>query len=195
MLILASASPTRRQLLENAGLNFEVKPASINERALAQGVDSDTTNNPAGALKLAEAKAMSVSQDESAALIIGADQTLIHNGHALHKPDDMNAAKAQLQQLCGSSHHLYAAVTLVRDGRLIWSHVATAKLTMRRFSEVELQAVLDEEGTRLLSSVGSYRLEGPSIRLFDRIEGDYFTILGLPLLPLLKALREQGFPS
>ena len=122
--------------------------------------------------------------------MIGADQTLSLGAELLHKPEDRSAAVAQLDRLRGRTHRLHAAVTLVRGETLLWSDVQTAELTMRDFDPDERDAILDREGDAILSSVGGYRLEGPSIQLFEAVTGDYFTILGLPLLPLLAALRE-----
>jgi septum formation protein len=173
----------RKALLAGAGLAFDVRVADVNERAIEAGMAGDDA--PAIARALAEAKAMSVA----GRVVIGADQVLEFAGSRLHKPADMPAARAQLQALRGHTHHLHAGVALAGDGRLVWSDVASAALTMRTFSDAELDAVLAEEGEAALASVGGYRLEGSSIRLFERIEGDYFTILGLPLLPLLAALR------
>lgn len=191
MLILASASPTRRQLLENAGIIFGVEPASIDEREIAQSVNWTDTSGVTIALRLAEAKALAVSNQHPDAYVIGADQTLIHKQIQLHKPADLDAARAQLLLLRGEIHELNAAVAIARHNKILWSHADSARLTMRAFTEDELDMVLTEEGDAILGSVGSYRFEGPSIRLFDAIEGDYFTILGLPLLALFKALRQH----
>ena len=190
MLILASQSQTRKALLQQAGLVFSTAPAEIDERAI------ETTAIEAGgdgrdvALLVAEHKARTVSVNNPGALVIGADQTLSLGAELLHKPSDLDGAIAQLEHLRGKTHRLHAAVTLVRDGALVWSDIQTAELTMREFSPAERDHVLRLEGEAVLGSVGSYRLEGPSIRLFETVSGDYFTILGLPLLPLLAALRE-----
>ncbi|MHA6299510.1 Maf family protein [Devosia sp. CAU 1758] len=190
MLILASTSPTRKALLDKAGLRFSTMPAQIDERAaeseaLAAGGDGRDI-----ALLLAQRKAETVSAGHNGDLVIGADQTLALGPELLHKPASRPEAAAQLDHLRGKTHRLHAAVTLVRDGVLLWSDIQTAELTMRDFTAQERDQVLDLEGTDILGSVGSYRLEGPSIRLFERVTGDYFTILGLPLLPLLAALRD-----
>jgi len=190
MLILASASPTRKALLDKAGLRFEAIAAQIDERlvenqALEAGGDARDI-----ALLLARHKAEAVSRDRPGDLVIGADQTLALGLELLHKPSSRAGAVAQLEHLRGKTHRLHAAVTLVRDGHLLWSDLQTAELTMRDFSDEERDHVLDLEGEASLASVGSYRLEGPSIRLFETVAGDYFTILGLPLLPLLAALRD-----
>lgn len=192
MFILASASPTRRQMLENAGFDFKVLPADIDERQVEKNGEPTPTNGVATALRLAEAKAKQVSQLHPDRLVIGADQTLIHKDKPLHKPRDLADAARQLTALAGQTHALHAAAVIVREQVTLWSHVATAKLTMRNFSPSELNEVLRLEDGANLHAVGAYRLEGPSVRLFEHIEGDYFTVLGLPLLPLLEGLRAEG---
>lgn len=190
MLILASSSPTRKALMEKAGLRFSVHPAALDERALeADAVAAGADARDLASL-LARAKAEAVSALHPDALVIGADQTLSLGAELLHKPADMVDAARQLDHLAGKTHRLHAAVALVRGGALIWSDIETAELTMRDFSAEERDRVLAAEGEAALSSVGGYRLEGPSIQLFEKVVGDYFTILGLPLLPLLSALRE-----
>lgn len=189
MLILASRSSTRKALLAGAGLRFEASPAQIDERAIEVSALGKGRKPSAVAQTLAEAKAVSESLARPGAVVIGADQVLALEGELLHKPVDLDAARRQLDRLSGRSHQLHAGVALARDGRLLWSLAETATLTMRSFSERERDAVLKLEGDAVLNSVGAYRLEGPSIRLFERVEGDYFTILGLPLLSLMAALR------
>ena len=187
MLILASTSAARKALLSGAGLNFESSPAPIDERAEEATV---LGKGPAAvAQHLAEAKALAVSRVRAGAVVIGADQTLSLDGEIFHKPSDLDSARAALSRLRGETHRLSSAVAIARDGRVVWSHIAEADLTMRDFPDTERDAILQEEGEAALGSVGAYRLEGPSVRLFERIDGDYFTILGLPLLPLLAALR------
>ena len=190
MLILASQSSTRKALLEQAGLRFSTVPASIDERGLETATIANGGGGREVALLLAREKAVSVAKGHPGAIVIGADQTLSLGTELLHKPADRSAAAAQLDRLKGKTHRLHAAVTLVRDDLLLWSDVQTAELTMRDFSAAERDDVLAREGDAILSAVGSYRLEGPSIRLFETVTGDYFTILGLPLLPLLAALRD-----
>lgn len=192
MLILASRSATRKALLAGAGLSFESCPAPIDERDLEANAADRVLDAPGVAEFLAAEKALAVAAIRTGAIVVGADQVLDFDGVRLHKPADMEAARAQLRQLRGATHRLHAGVALARDGQLLWSHVETARLTLRRFSDAELEAVLAMEGEDILASVGAYRLEGPSIRLFERVEGDYFTILGLPLLPLLAALRRHA---
>jgi septum formation protein len=186
MLILASQSRIRAALLANAGLAFAIRPAALDERALEAGAPP----GPQGlARHLAEAKARSVSQGEPGAVVIGADQVLALDGEVLHKVADLDGARARLDRLKGRAHHLHAGVAIARAGEVLWSHVETARLVMRDFSDAERDLVLALEGPEVLASVAAYRLEGPSIRLFSAVEGDYFTILGLPLLALLGALR------
>jgi septum formation protein len=192
MLILASQSPARRALLEKARIGFYVRSAFIDERAveaeaLAAGADGADV-----ARRIAGAKAKAVSAIVPEALVIGCDQILALEGELLHKPKDMAAARKQLWHLRGRTHHLNAGIALVRGGDTVWAHVESAALTMRAFSEAECDEVLALEGEAVLDSVGAYRLEGPSIRLFDSVAGDYFAILGLPLLPLLAALRQHA---
>lgn len=190
MLILASKSATRKALLERAGLNFATVPASVDERALETAAIANGGGGREVALLLAREKAAAVARSHKGAIVVGADQTLSLGTELLHKPADRAAAAAQLDHLRGKTHRLHAAVTLVRDDLLLWSDVQVAELTLRDFSAAERDDMLDREGDTILSSVGGYRLEGPSIRLFETVTGDYFTILGLPLLPLLAALRE-----
>ncbi|MGN6488943.1 MAG: Maf family protein [Devosia sp.] len=187
MLILASNSPARKALLTGAGLRFETSPAQIDERAL----EAELVGKPPElvARQLAEAKAVEVSGRRPDAVVIGGDQMLAFQGELLHKPDDLAAARRQLDRLRGRLHHLHCGVAVARDGELLWSEAHSARLLMRDFSDAERDEVLALEGEAALRSVGAYRLEGPSVRLFAAIEGDYFTILGLPLLPLLAALR------
>ncbi len=189
MLILASKSTTRKALLAQAGLGFSTAPATIDERALETAAIAAGGDGRDVALLLARHKAEAVAKTHPGAIVIGADQTLSLGTELLHKPTDRHDAATQLDHLRGKTHRLHAAVTLVRDDVLLWSDIQTAELTMREFTAQERDDVLDREGDAILASVGGYRLEGPSIRLFDKVVGDYFTILGLPLLPLLAALR------
>jgi septum formation protein len=187
MLILASNSSARKSLLTGAGLRFLASPAQIDERALESELLGKAPETIARTL--AEAKALDVSRKNAGATVIGGDQVLAFDGELLHKPADFAAARAQLDRLRGHLHHLHCGIALARDDALLWSETHSARLLMREFSDAERDEVLALEGDAALGSVGAYRLEGPSVRLFAAIEGDYFTILGLPLLPLLTALR------
>ncbi len=187
MLILASTSAARKALLAGAAVRFEASPAQIDERALEAELLGKAPE--AVARSLAEAKALDVSRRHPGAVVAGGDQVLAFEDALLHKPADLVAARAQLDRLRGKLHHLHSGVALARDGALLWSETHSARLLMRDFSAAERDQVLALEGEAVLASVGAYRLEGPSVRLFAAIEGDYFTILGLPLLPLLTAIR------
>lgn len=187
MLILASTSAARKALLAGAAVRFEASPAQIDERALEAELLGKAPE--AVARSLAEAKALDVSRRHPGAVVAGGDQVLAFEGQLLHKPADFAAARAQLDRLRGKLHHLHSGVALARDGELLWSETHSAGLLMRDFSDAERDDILALEGEAVLASVGAYRLEGPSVRLFAAIEGDYFTILGLPLLPLLTAIR------
>jgi septum formation protein len=189
MLILASQSPARKALLAGAGIRFAASPATIDERALEARELGKGRDAADVARTLAEAKALAVTAANPGATVVGADQVLALGSELLHKPESLNGAAAQLAKLRGKTHNLLAGVAIARDGEVLWSDVEAAELTMRNFSDAERDQVLELEGEHTLASVGAYRLEGPSIRLFERIEGNYFTILGLPLLPLLAALR------
>ena len=192
MLILASKSQTRHALLAGAGLRFETSPAQIDERALETDVLGKAGDAISVARHLAEAKARAVSTANPGAIAIGADQVLALGNSLLHKPESLAEARLQLDRLKGRAHFLHAGVALAQHGEVLWSEVESARLTLRNFTDAERDAVLKLEGDAVLGSVGAYRLEGPSIRLFERLEGDYFTILGLPLLPLLAALRRHA---
>lgn len=188
VLILASQSATRKALLANAGIAFEVVAARVNERDIEAAAAVNGATPSAIARSLAEAKALSVAGEA----VVGSDQILELDGAVLHKADDLAGARRRLDALRGRTHRLHCAVALACAGAIVWSHVETAVLTMRGFDNAERDAVLEAEGDGVLGSVGAYRLEGPSIRLFESIEGDHFAILGLPLLPLLAALREHA---
>ena len=193
-LVLASGSRIRRQLLANAGLAFTLDPADIDEDATVARLRarSSAVALPGLAQGLAEAKALHVGARHAGALVIGADQMLELDGEILSKAADAAAGRAVLMRLRGRAHHLHSGVALASDGNVLWSHVQSATLHMRRFSEAWLDAYLAASGDAATASVGAYQLEGPGVQLFERIEGDYFTILGLPLLALLTALRTHG---
>ena len=192
-VILASGSWSRRQLLEAAGVTFTAVPADVDERAIRETLqDGDNEIDPADVAEvLARAKAEHVSQAHPDAIVIGSDQILALGDEIFEKPPDMAGARNHLTKLRGRTHQLHCGVVLAQGGATIWSHVDTASLTMRSFTPAFLDAYLDGAGPSICASVGAYQLEGMGIQLFERIEGDYFTILGLPLLPLLGALRER----
>jgi septum formation protein len=191
-LVLASGSKTRQALLANAGVAFEVEPAAIDERAAEQPLLDAGASPDDIALALAMVKASSVSEGRGGDLVIGADQVLDLEGERLTKPQDMEAARRQILKLSGRTHMLHSAVAAARTGEILWQHVETARLTMRRLEAAEVGRYLAEAGPAALTSVGAYQIEGPGIRLFEQIDGDYFGILGLPLLPLLAFLRSEG---
>ncbi len=191
-LVLASGSQIRATLLRNAGLEIRVMPSDVDERAVEEPLLESGVTPDEIAMILAEAKALDVGDQIKSALVVGADQVLEFEGERLTKPADMEQARRQLLRLSGQTHALHSAVALVRNGNTIWRHVATARLTMRVLSPEFIGWYLAQTGDAALSSVGGYQLESLGIQLFDKIEGDYFTILGLPLLPLLGQLREIG---
>lgn len=191
-LTLASASPARRAMLKGAGLSFEVTPAQVDEAALRDHLAQEGASLSDIAGLLAEYKAQSISKTNPEALVIGADQLLVLGHEIFEKPKDISAARQTLQRLRGKTHELISAVALVRNGECLWRTSDAARLTMREFSAEFLEAYLAEEGEAVLTSVGAYQLEGRGAQLFRKIEGDYFTILGLPLLPLLAVLRDAG---
>lgn len=189
MLILASKSETRKTLLRSVGIAFDTRTARVDERAIEEELAANGADKSMIALQLAREKALAVSMLNTDAVVIGADQTLSCGSLDLHKPDSRETAAGQLRMLAGQTHTLHAAAALAHNGTILWDVCDEASLTMRDFSAAELEHVLDLEGDAVLSSVGGYRLEGPSVRLFARVEGDYFTILGLPLLAVLDGLR------
>lgn len=188
-LVLASKSEVRLKILEAAGLPVEARPARIDERAVEAGGLVKTAS--AVASLLAREKARAVAATAPGRLVLGADQTLVLGQRRFSKPADRAAARDQLKALAGKTHELHSALALVRDGDILFEHGEVARLTMRAFSERFLEHYLDAAGPAATVSVGGYQLEGAGIHLFERIEGDYFTILGLPLLPLLDFLRQE----
>jgi septum formation protein len=191
-VVLASASPFRRRMLEAAGLSFEVTAADVDEAAIKHELLRSGSAPTAIAQALAAAKAESVSAHLSEALVIGADQVLALGPELFSKPADVSQAREQLLRLRGRSHQLHTAAALAIGGKAVWSLVETATLTMRPFSEEFLTGYLAAAGDRVRHTVGAYEIEGLGIQLFERIEGDTFTIIGLPLLPLLAELRARG---
>jgi len=192
-IVLASASRARRELLAAAGLAFTVEPSNVDEAAIKKRIAGAGTPEPSDVARtLARAKAEDVSARHAGAFVIGADQVLALGDELLTKAKDEAAARATLAKLKGRTHELHSAVVLAENGKVTWEHAATARLTMRAFSEKFLDAYLLRAGDHLFESVGAYQLEGLGVQLFDHIEGDYFTILGLPLLPVLAELRTRG---
>ncbi|CAN7738833.1 Maf-like protein [Mesorhizobium caraganae] len=191
-IILASGSPFRKATLVNAGLDMEAVPADVDERALEAPLQDSGVSPEDVALILAEAKATEVSERRPGALVLGCDQTLSLGDEVFHKPADMEGARRHLLALSGKTHQLNSAVVLCRDGKVLWRHVGIASLTMRKLDPAFIGRHLARVGAKALSSVGAYQIEGEGIQLFEKIEGDYFTIVGLPLLPVLKELRALG---
>lgn len=191
-IILASRSPFRAALLKNAGIAFTAQSADIDERAVeAPLYDSGATPEDVAQI-LAEAKALDVSERNPSALVIGSDQTLSLGDEIMHKADDVEAARRQLLKLSGKTHHLNSAVVLAKDAKTLWRHVSVARMTLRDLDPGFIGRYLSRVGTIALQSVGAYQVEGEGIQLFEKIDGDYFTIVGLPLLPLLAELRREG---
>jgi septum formation protein len=190
-VVLASGSVTRQRLLEAAGIAFAIDVPAIDEAEVKHSLKAAGAAPAAIAETLAELKAQRISRRHPGALVLGADQVLDCEGTIYDKPADLVAARRQLLALRGRRHELISAVVVLRDGARLWHHIGRAGLVMRDFSDAFLDDYLAAAGATVLSSVGAYRLEGPGAQLFQRIEGDYFTILGLPLLPLLDFLREH----
>lgn len=192
-MILASGSVARRALLEAAGLTFDIVPADIDEVAIREAILEKTAGVEGSdiASVLAAEKARVVSVAHPDALVVGADQVLALGGKIFSKPGNVAEARAHLMMLRGRMHDLVSAVALARNGNVHWQTTATAEMTVREFSNEFLGAYLERVGDRVLSNVGCYEFEGLGVQLFERIEGDYFTILGIPLLPLLARLREE----
>ncbi|WP_438852344.1 Maf family protein [Brevundimonas nasdae] len=189
-LVLASKSAARRAMLENAGVAFEVRVAGVDEDAIkARSGDLDAA---ALAVRLAEAKALAVSRDDEAVWVLGSDQTLAFDGGLISKAATLEAARGRLKSMRGKTHHLHSGAALAVKGQVVWSGVDTVQMRMRDFSDAFLDAYLAAEGEVLLTCVGSYRLEGLGSQLFEAVDGDYFTVLGLPLWPVLAELRRAG---
>jgi septum formation protein len=188
-LILASQSRVRQMLLANAGISFDAVPADINERALQKNSGLSAPGEIAGLL--AREKACFVSSKNPGRYVVGADQTLALGDRLFSKPAGPAPAADQLRLLAGHTHELHSAVAVARDGKVVFSDVSVARLTMRALTGSEIRAYLDEADEAVTSSVGAYQLEGLGVHLFDHFEGDHFTILGLPLLPLLAFLRRE----
>jgi septum formation protein len=188
-LVLASKSESRRALLESAGIPIEVVPADIDERAIEARAGGGADHIAA---LLARAKAAAVAPQMPGRLVLGADQTLALGAELFTKPVNRTAAREQLKSLRGKTHALHSALAVAHDGTVLFEHREEARLTMRPFSDDFLERYLDAAGNAVTASVGAYQVEGSGIHLFERIEGSHFTILGLPLLPLLDFLRGEG---
>jgi septum formation protein len=188
-LILASQSRARQALLANAGIDFDAVPADIDERGVQQA--SGLSEPGEVAALLAREKSLAVSAHRPGRTVVGADQTLALGRRLFSKPIGRAGAAQQLRALAGHSHELHSAVAVARDGKILFEAVDIAGMTMRRLGEADIDAYLDEAGAAVTSSVGAYQLEGLGVHLFERIEGDHFTVLGLPLLPLLAFLRSE----
>ena len=191
MFVLASGSPHRARLLRDAGLLFETERPAVDERA-AEAPLLEADLPPADvASVLAELKAVDVAARRPE-LVLGGDQTLSLDGELLHKVEDMEGARRRLIALSGRTHRLHSALVLARGGEVVWRHVSSAAMTMRELDPAFVGRHLAGAGDAVLSSVGAYQIEGPGVQLFERIDGDFFTIVGLPLLPLLAELRRLG---
>lgn len=191
-LILASASSARQRMLQQAGVAFRVDPAAVDEGVIKRRLLASGTGPATVAIALAEAKAMAVSARHPGTMVIGADQVLVCGDRLMDKPVDRDTAAGTLALLRGRSHRLVSAVALVQEVAVVWHYAEVARLTMRAFSDRVLQRYLDAEGSAVTDTVGAYAVEGRGVQLMARIDGDHFTILGLPLLPLLAQLRRLG---
>jgi septum formation protein len=189
-LVLASRSKVRQTLLEGAGIPVEVRPADLDERRF----EADAVSTAPGAIAayLAREKARAAARVHPRRLTLGADQTLALGAERFSKPADIAAARMQLCALSGRTHELHSAIAFVEDGTVLFEHVGVARLTMRTFSEEFLDLYLKTAGNAATASVGAYQLESIGIQLFERVDGDYFTVLGLPLLQALEFLRQRG---
>ena len=189
-IILASGSKYRADLLKNAGVDFEVQPSSIDERAVEAPLIESGMDVSGMAEILAMAKAEQVSAQFAGAWVIGCDQTLSLDGKLLHKPENMEAARRRLLALSGQVHQLTSAVVIVRNSEIMWRHDEVANITFRSLDPAEIGKYLAHAGEAALTSVGAYQVEGLGIRLISKIDGDYFSVIGLPLIPLLGAMRD-----
>ncbi len=194
-LFLASPSAIRLTLLQNAGVAVQAHPARVDEHALRAALQAESASPRDIADALAEAKALKLAQRHPQALVLGCDQILALGPQLFSKPQTRDEARQQLRDLSGQTHQLLSAAVLYHEGQPIWRHVGVARLTMRAFSDSYLDEYLDRTWPTIQNSVGGYHLEAEGIRLFSAIEGDYFTILGIPLLPLLSYLSLRGFIS
>ena len=190
-LILASKSPFRAQLLRAAGVEFTAQPAPIDERAVEEPLLNSDLDSGEIALILAQAKALSVSEENRKAIVIGSDQTLTFNNELLHKPKNMEEARRRLLLLSARSHQLTSAIALARGGEVIWHYADTSTIKFRKLEPDFVGRHLASVGEAALTSVGAYQIEGLGVNLFEKIDGDFFSIMGLPIIPLLKKLRDM----
>jgi len=191
-LLLASTSSTRQRLLQAAGLQFRSVAPRVDEEALRLALEAEGTTPFAIADALAEAKALKIGARNPSSLVIGCDQTLDLDGACLSKPEDRDAARRQLLSLRGRRHRLHAAAVIAEGGRPVWRHTASATLSVRPFSEAWLDGYLDRNWPSVAGSAGAYHVEGEGVQLFDRIDGDWFAILGLPLVQMVTYLMDRG---
>jgi septum formation protein len=189
-LVLASKSAARRVMLADAGVPFSVQVADVDEAAVK--AVHDPADAAGLAVELARVKALAVSRHDADAWVLGADQTLAFDGGLVSKAPSLDAARVRLKAMRGRVHYLHSGAALARNGQVVWSGVDTATMRVRAFSDAFLESYLAAEGEALLGCVGSYRLEGMGAQLFEAVEGDYFTVLGLPLWPVLAELRRAG---
>lgn len=192
MIVLSSTSATRRKLLSHTGIYFKTAKPPVDEGAIKASMEKAGASAEEVAVALAESKANSVADILPGAYVIGADQMLACEGVWFNKPKGREGAKAHLQTLRGKTHQLITAAVIAHEGRIIWRRTDIAQMTMRPLSDEFIEQYLDKAGDGAVKSVGAYELEGPGAQLFDKVEGDFFSILGLPLIPLLAALREAG---
>lgn len=190
-LILASGSAVRTRLLTAAGIAHIVHPADVDEEAVRDAMMSENASHGAIAEALAELKAQTVAQDYPGQLVLGADQILSCDGRVFQKPEGLPGVRAHLKSLMGKEHTLFTAACIVRDGTVVWHHLGQPVLQMRRLSDGFVEDYIAAVGEDVCQSVGAYQLEGRGVQLFSRIEGDFFDILGLPMLPLLEYLRKE----
>ncbi|MBK8007626.1 MAG: Maf family protein [Rhizobiales bacterium] len=191
-LVLASKSAPRRALLEAAGIPLVIDPADIDERAAEMATPKEAASPEGAALLLARAKAMATAARNSGKLVLGADQTLALGNERFSKPKSREAAREQLRKFSGKTHALHSGIALVRDGNVLFETVSSAHLTMHQLTDAFLDGYIAAAGDRVMQSVGAYQLESVGVNLFEKIEGDHFTILGMPLMPLLAYFRKSG---